>query len=71
MAHIYDRRVGTALTLDDAAAMLRVHPATLRAALVRDGIPHRRTADDQPEFRREELLAWLEAGSNRGSRQAA
>jgi len=49
------------LSLRDAAQLLGVHPATLRAWADRGRIASRRTAGRHRRFRRADLQAWLEA----------
>ena len=49
------------LSLRDAAQMIGVHPATLRAWADRGQIPSRRTAGGHRRFGRTALQAWLEA----------
>ena len=52
---------GEWLSLKDAAAMLGVHPATLRAWADAGRIPSRRTAGGHRRFARRDLEAWLQA----------
>lgn len=52
------------LTLDDAAALLRVDSDQLLTAAERDEIPGRQIADEW-RFSREALLAWLRHEQNR------
>lgn len=52
---------GEWLSLKEAAAMLGVHPATLRAWADAGRIPSRRTAGGHRRFARQELEAWLQA----------
>jgi len=51
------------LTLGEAAAILRVHPVTLRKRAVAWGVPHRRLGAEW-RFSRKVLTAWIQnAGS--------
>ncbi len=52
---------GEWLSLKAAAAMLGVHPATLRAWADAGRIPSRRTAGGHRRFARQDLEAWLQA----------
>ncbi|MER3468276.1 MAG: hypothetical protein C4312_07200, partial [Thermoflexus sp.] len=52
---------GEWLSLKDAAAMLGVHPATLRVWADAGRIPSRRTAGGHRRFARRDLEAWLQA----------
>ena len=47
------------LTLAEAAAMLRVHPVTLRKRAVAWGVPHRRLGSEW-RFSRTVLSAWIQ-----------
>lgn len=47
------------LTLAEAAALLRVHPFTLRKRAVNWGVPHRRMGAEW-RFSREVLTAWVQ-----------
>jgi excisionase family DNA binding protein len=49
------------LTLNEAAAILRVHPVTLRRRAVAWGVPHRRLGVEW-RFSREVLAAWMRDG---------
>ena len=46
------------LTLNEAAALLRVHPVTLRKRAVAWGVPHRRLGAEW-RFSSEVLTAWI------------
>jgi excisionase family DNA binding protein len=48
------------LTLSEAAALLRVHPVTLRKRAVAWGVPHRRLGSEW-RFSRAVLTAWLQS----------
>jgi excisionase family DNA binding protein len=50
---------GDVLTLTEAAALLRVHPVTLRKRAVKWGVPHRRLGSEW-RFSRAVLTAWLQ-----------
>ena len=52
---------GEWLSLRDAAQVMGVHPATLRAWADRGQIPSRRTAGGHRRFSHADLQAWLEA----------
>jgi excisionase family DNA binding protein len=47
------------LTIKEAAALLRVHPVTLRKRAVAWGVPHRRLGAEW-RFSRTVLIAWLQ-----------
>jgi excisionase family DNA binding protein len=47
------------LTLAEAAALLRVHPVTLRKRAAAWGVPHRRLGSEW-RFSREVLTAWVQ-----------
>jgi excisionase family DNA binding protein len=47
------------LNVIEAAAILRVHPVTLRKKAVVWGVPHRRLGSEW-RFSRKKLLAWLQ-----------
>jgi len=47
------------LTLNEAAALLRVHPVTLRKRAVKWGVPHRRLGSEW-RFSRATLTAWIQ-----------
>jgi excisionase family DNA binding protein len=47
------------LTIVEAAALLRVHPVTLRKRAVAWGLPHRRLGSEW-RFSRAVLTAWLQ-----------
>lgn len=47
------------LTIKEAAALLRVHPVTLRRKAVDWGVPHRRLGSEW-RFSRKVLTAWLQ-----------
>jgi excisionase family DNA binding protein len=47
------------LTLTEAAALLRVHPVTLRRRAAAWGVPHRRLGSEW-RFSREVLTAWMQ-----------
>ena len=47
------------LNLDEAAAILRVHPETLRRNAVEWGVPHRRLGSEW-RFSRCQLMEWFE-----------
>jgi excisionase family DNA binding protein len=49
---------GDVLNLAEAAALLKVHPETLRRRAVAWGAPHKRLGSEW-RFSREVLLAWL------------
>lgn len=49
---------GDVLTLNEAAALLRVHPVTLRKRAVAWGVPHRRLGAEW-RFSSEVLTAWI------------
>jgi excisionase family DNA binding protein len=46
------------LTLNEAAALLRVHPVTLRKRAVAWGVPHQRLGAEW-RFSSEVLTAWI------------
>ena len=46
------------LTLAEAAAVLRVHPVTLRKRALKWGVPHKRLGSEW-RFSRAVLLAWV------------
>jgi excisionase family DNA binding protein len=52
------------MTLDQAAELLQVSPRTVRDRVRNEGLPTLR-AGTQYRFRREELIAWLEARSTK------
>lgn len=47
------------LTLAEAAALLRVHPVTLRKRAVQWGVPHRRLGAEW-RFSRQVLTHWIQ-----------
>jgi len=47
------------ITLNEAAALLRVHPVTLRKRAVAWGVPHRRLGAEW-RFSRKVLTAWIQ-----------
>jgi excisionase family DNA binding protein len=47
------------LTIDEAAALLRVHPVTLRKRAVKWGVPHRRLGSEW-RFSRKVLTQWIQ-----------
>ena len=47
------------ITLNEAAALLRVHPVTLRKRAVKWGVPHRRLGAEW-RFSRKILIAWIQ-----------
>jgi len=47
------------LTLIEAAALLRVHPVTLRKRAVKWGVPHRRLGSEW-RFSRKVLTQWIQ-----------
>jgi excisionase family DNA binding protein len=47
------------MTLAEAAALLRVHPVTLRKRATAWGVPHRRLGAEW-RFSREILTAWIQ-----------
>jgi excisionase family DNA binding protein len=47
------------ITLNEAAALLRVHPVTLRKRAVAWGVPHRRLGSEW-RFSRKVLTAWIQ-----------
>jgi len=47
------------LTITEAAAILRVHPVTLRKRATAWGVPHRRLGSEW-RFSRKVLVAWIE-----------
>lgn len=47
------------LTLAEAAALLRVHPVTLRKRAIKWGVPHKRLGSEW-RFSREVLTAWIQ-----------
>ena len=47
------------LTLNEAAALLRVHPVTLRKRAVAWGVPHRRLGGEW-RFSRNVLTDWIQ-----------
>jgi excisionase family DNA binding protein len=47
------------LTIDEAAALLRVHPVTLRKRAVKWGVPHRRLGAEW-RFSRKVLTQWIQ-----------
>jgi hypothetical protein len=47
------------ITLNEAAALLRVHPVTLRKRAVAWGVPHRRLGAEW-RFSRKVLIAWIQ-----------
>jgi excisionase family DNA binding protein len=47
------------ITLNEAAALLRVHPVTLRKRAVAWGVPHRRLGAEW-RFSRNVLTAWIQ-----------
>jgi hypothetical protein len=47
------------ITLNEAAALLRVHPVTLRKRAVAWGVPHRRLGAEW-RFSRMVLAAWIQ-----------
>lgn len=49
---------GDVLTLNEAAALLRVHPVTLRKRAAAWGVPHRRLGAEW-RFSRAVLMAWM------------
>jgi excisionase family DNA binding protein len=49
------------LTLPEAAALLRVHPVTLRRRAKAWSVPHRRLGSEW-RFSRQVLTAWLQQG---------
>jgi excisionase family DNA binding protein len=52
------------LTVVEAAALLRVHPVTLRKRAVKWGVPHRRLGSEW-RFSKKVLTDWLQSqGSN-------
>jgi putative molybdopterin biosynthesis protein len=51
------------LTLTEAAALLRVHPVTLRKRALVWGVPHRRLGAEW-RFSRDVLTVWIQ---NRGA----
>lgn len=53
------------LSLQDAARLVGVHPATLRLWSDRGRIPSRRTPGGHRRFRREDLQAWLDSQHRR------
>lgn len=53
---------GEWLSLRDAAQVMGVHPATLRAWADRGRVTSRRTAGGHRRFNRADLQAWLDAG---------
>ena len=48
------------LTMVEAAAMLKVHPETLRKRALKWGVPHKRLGTEW-RFSREVLTAWMRA----------
>jgi excisionase family DNA binding protein len=51
------------LNVVEAAALLRVHPVTLRKRAVAWGVPHRRLGSEW-RFSKRMLLEWLRGQSN-------
>jgi Helix-turn-helix domain len=47
------------ITLNEAAALLRIHPVTLRKRAVAWGVPHRRLGAEW-RFSRKVLTAWIQ-----------
>jgi excisionase family DNA binding protein len=57
---LYDRKeAADVLTLTEAAALLRVHPVTLRKRAVAWGVPHKRLGAEW-RFSRSVLEAWIQ-----------
>ena len=52
--------VSDILTTDEAAALLRVHPITLRKRATAWGVPHKRLGTEW-RFSRKRLTEWLQA----------
>ncbi len=50
--------VADVLTVAEAAALLRIHPVTLRKRAVEWGVPHKRLGTEW-RFSREVLTAWM------------
>lgn len=66
-AEVADTAGGEVITLEEAAALLRVLPAALLARAERGDIPGRRLGEEW-RFSRSALLAWI-AQLERGSRR--
>ena len=51
------------LNVVEAAALLRVHPVTLRKRAVKWGVPHRRLGSEW-RFSKKMLMEWLQGHNN-------
>jgi Helix-turn-helix domain len=54
-----DKELNDVLNLAEAAAILRVHPVTLRKRAAAWGVPHRRLGSEW-RFSRKVLTAWIQ-----------